>query len=232
MQRSIFKKGNRSKQAAASAAVARARATILQSRRTAASVIGRPIRPELKSIDATPATISVNTTGSLTLLNGCAVGTDYTDRIGRKTMLKSINFRGFFQPADDNTVTNYVRMMIVYDRQTNGAAPAVTDILQSASSLSNLNLNNRDRFLVLVDKEYVIGRVINTATQALAYSPNVHRCKGYRRLNLETQYGGTTSAIASIATGSLYMLAIGNIAAGGGTDATLDITLRVRFLDA
>jgi len=240
MPKSLYTKtyGERRRQAA-SAAIARARTTILTNRRYTAPLrtggqYGPSIRRrlgELNAIDSTPATISVNTTGNLVLLNGCATGADYTDRIGRKIRMKSVQFRGFFQPADDSTVTNYVRMMIVYDRQTNGNPPTVTEILQSASSLSSLNLNNRERFTVVADKEYVIGRVINTATQAVSYGLNVHKCKGYRRLNLETQYGGSTNAVASIATGSLYMLTIGNIASGGGTDAVLDITLRVRFTE-
>lgn len=44
-----------------------------------------------------------------------------------------------------------VRVVIIYDREPTGALPAVLDIFETSSILSNLNLSNSDRFMVLVD---------------------------------------------------------------------------------
>ena len=88
-------------------------------------------RTELKAIDTNPTLTPIANNGSLQLINGIATGTDYTDRTGRKIMLKSLLGRIFIYPSitlsSENGTTT--RCLIVYDSQTNGTAPAVTDIL-------------------------------------------------------------------------------------------------------
>jgi len=193
-------------------------------------VATRRSRDERKVIDVDPATYGANTTGTVTLLNGVATGTDFTDRIGRKIIMKSLYIRGVCKPEDDNIANTLARVLIVYDMQSNGAAPVVTDVLKSATSASQLNMNNRDRFKVLMDKQYAVGKVLDTATQAFAGSPTIHQLKKYKRLNLEVLFNGTTNVIGSIATGSVYMITIGNQAAGLGAEFL--VSTRIRFIDA
>jgi len=185
---------------------------------------------EKKTVDVDPTVVAVNTTGSVTLLNGIATGTDFTDRIGRKVLLKSIQLRWQLEPTDQVVGGNLCRIVIVYDAQTNGAAPAVTDVLKSASPLANVNLNNRDRFQILFDKTYLQLFAANTATQAVAFGQAYFRGKLYRRLKHEMVFGGTTAAVGSIQTGSIYLITIGsNIATA---DSQLSFTSRIRFMDA
>lgn len=155
-------------------------------------------RSERKTIDNDVASTNFVTGGNLVLLNGVATGTDFTDRNGRKIVMKSLHIKGFVYPQDTATLNNLARLIIFYDSQANGATPNVTDILKSTSSLSQLNLNNRDRFKILVDKQYPVAMNNNTATQAIAGGPTVHKVKIYKKLNMETIFGGTTAAIASI----------------------------------
>lgn len=193
-------------------------------------VATRRSREEKKVVDVDPATYVADTTGTVTLLNGTAAGTDFTDRIGRKIVMKSLFIRGLVNPVDAVTNHTLARMIVVYDMQTNGAAPTVTDVLKSATSVSQLNMNNRDRFRVLLDKQFQIGKIDDTATQAAQGSPTIHQIKKYKRLNLDVLYNGTTAAVASIATGSVYLITIGNQAAGAGGVFTL--SSRIRFVDA
>jgi len=51
----------------------------------------------------------------------------------------------------------------------------------------------------------------------------------YRKVNLETVFGGTGSAVADIASGSLIYMVAPAIA---GTTATLSFSCRVRFTDS
>lgn len=185
---------------------------------------------ELKTIDVDPNGLAVTTTPNIVLLNGVAVGTDFTDRIGRKTVMRSLYFRGAMYPADTVTVDTVNRIMIVYDAQSNGAAPGITDVLKSSSPVSQLNLNNRDRFRVLWDKCISAGGSQNTATQAVSNGGNNFYLKKFKRLKHEVLFGGTTNAIGSIQTGSLYLITLSNVAA---TDnMTLLYSTRVRFEDA
>lgn len=184
---------------------------------------------ERKVIDVDPANYAFDTTGSVTLLNGVATGTDFTDRIGRKIVLKSLYLRGIIKPVDNNVGNTLCRMLVVYDMQSNGAAPAITDVLKSSSPAAQLNMNNRDRFRVLIDKQFALGAVSDAAGASLAGSPTVHSLKKYKKCNLEVLFNGTTNAIGSIATGSLYMITVGDQVAGNGGQGL--ISSRVRFVD-
>ena len=156
MQKNIFKKKPSDRQGAAKAAVAKARAAIIASRRATApprtggffGAWNRPggLGPELKTIDVTTTSISpVTVAGANVLLNGVAQGSDYTNRIGRKVLLKSLLFRANMYPVlnTGSPVGCTIRIMLVYDSQTNGALAAVSDVLNAATYLQPTNLNNR-----------------------------------------------------------------------------------------
>jgi len=186
---------------------------------------------ERKVIDVAKTTVACDTTGAVTALNLVAVGTDFTDRIGRKITMKSIQLRALLVPQDSTVVDGLARVILVYDAQSNGAAlPAITDILTAATSLSSLNLNNRDRFKVLMDKQFAMGNQDLTAGQAVAGSPSIHQFKKFKRCNLQVIFNTTTAVIAAISSGSLLLVTIGSAAAAAGTNCVF--TSRVRFVDA
>ena len=199
---------------------------------------------ELKVQDLAPATYQVNTTASITLLAVPIVGADYNARVGRKIILKSLYIRGRLQleqsgvnPAGGAvSLAQQARLMIVYDLQPNGTAPAITDILVTAEPASHLNLNNRDRFRILCDKEFVFDPMFsqNTATQAFALmNRTIYNVKLYKKLRHEMIFnavnGGT---VADIASGALYMVWIGSVAAGTNVDTNAFVSTRVRYADS
>jgi len=183
---------------------------------------------EAKVKDVDPASYNTDTTGTITLMNGIATGSDFTDRIGRKILMKSIYIRGVFRMEGTNALSTLSRLLLVYDMQTNGVAPAITDILKSANSQSQLNLNNRDRFKILMDKQVAIG---GQDIAAGGYgSPTTVALKKFKKCRLETIYGGTLSTVGSINTGALWLISIGDQAAGSAAEFAGSI--RVRFIDA
>lgn len=196
----------------------------------------RPSATELKVIDTASAQYAADTTGAITLISGVATGTDYTNRIGRKVMLKTIQVQGTVYPVDDNTQSGTSRVMVVYDKQPTPAValPVMTDILNTSDGDSYMNLNNRDRFVVMADIKIPVGRVLTstTATQSLAYavSPGIQHINIYRRINLEEIFSGTGATFASITSGQLLLVVVGTQAAGLGGQAQL--TCRVRFADS
>lgn len=171
-------------------------------------------REEKKFLDVTG--VQTGAGGAiLTLLNGVTQQTDYNNRVGRKFSMKSFYVRF---GAWETVAVNFVRFLVVYDLQTNGVAPAITDVLALTSVYSPNNLNNRDRFKTVMDKVVSVG--IGTGP--------AYRVK-YRKLNTETHNSGVTNAVASIATGALFMIVIPD-----GTSATTSIAWysRIRFTDA
>lgn len=191
--------------------------------------IGRGLKTlqEKKTIDLDPLTDAVaGGTAVLYLLNGVATGDDFTDRDGRRIFMTSLQAKfSFYVNSAAASAGGNFRVMFFYDKQPNGAAPVVTDVLKSAAALANMNLNNRSRFQLISNKVYAIGPVTTTAIGAQScFTDDI-----YRKLNLDTQYLGTTNTIASIATGSLYMLYITDIV--GVAVGTFKGSCRVRFLD-
>lgn len=190
---------------------------------------GRRSPAELKVVDTAQFASDFDTTGTFTLLNGVATGSDFNNRIGRKVCWKSLLVQGHIINEGDPAVTNLCRFMVIYDSQPNGSLPALTDVLTAATSTAPLNLNNRDRFKVLLDKRYALGSVSTTATQAVSDRTTalIHK---YKKINMDTIFDGTTAAIGDIQTGSIFALTVGTEAAGTTYEAR--VSIRLRFTDA
>jgi len=194
----------------------------------------RRSREEKKFVDQGVTLTAANTTGSTTAINLIATGTDYNNRIGRKVILKSVMVRALVSPdiASNTTDDQAIRCMLVYDAQTNSTLAGVNDILEAGTTNNAYafqNLNNRDRFKVLMDKTFATGKQV--AASGLAGSNTVHFIKKFKRLNHEVIFSGTTAAIGSIQTGSLLWLVIGSSGAGL-TDGSVSWNSRIRFVDA
>jgi len=110
--------------------------------------------------------------------------------------------------------------MLVYDMQANATAPVATDILQSDNIGGLTNLNNANRFKIIMDKEFKFGSVDQTT---LVY-------KKYLKCKLPTQFNsGSAGTIGDIQTGSIYLVTyspnLGTALPGGL------VSVRVRFSD-
>lgn len=187
--------------------------------------------PELKAIDVTITNTGINTTGSSQLINGIAIGDSINGRIGRKVTMKSLMLRGNI--AWDNggpSNTQTFRVLVVYDKQTNATLATAGDVFSTASGLTMQNLANRERFLVLMDKQYTVGPVSNAATTTYLASPQSFNIKKFIKLSHSVIYGTDAALIADIASGSLLIVTIGTAAAGNG-DGNLNLQTRMRYTD-
>lgn len=151
--------------------------------------------------------------------------------------------KGLIQPLRTAAFSDYVRILVIYDRQTNGALPAIADILQTTSQtgantnsvFSDINLNNRDRFMILRDMRVVLPSL--TVTAGVVTNPGfvdpvtgTFFVKEYIKLKgLITQYRADSSAavIGDIASGGLFLVTFGQTAAGmEGFNSFLETRLR------
>jgi len=172
---------------------------------------------EKKNIDDTaPKITTAATTWTINVLNDVGQGTTATTRIGRKILMKSLLLQGWVSS------TAPIRILIIYDRQPNGALPAATDVLTSNTLMAAMNLDNRDRFICLADifpgddSENLTGNF-----------PTGFGWKRFIKMNLETIYGGVAGTIADINTGSLLIMTN----CYGGTVTGETGLQRLRFVD-
>jgi len=197
--------------------------------------------PEKKYRDQTVFGWGANTTGSFTLLNAMVLGTAYNDRIGRRIQIKSVYIRGIVgAEAALTTISSPIvspafltRCIVFVDEQPNGAAPGITDLLFEATACSQLNPVYRDRFRVLADKQYAIGRMIYDTTNGVGAADNCQwPVKIYKKCNITTTYNaGSAGTVGDIATGALYMFWCGSEPAGTDVDGTALVSARIRFYD-
>jgi len=124
--------------------------------------------------------------------------------------------------APTSTGTSPLRVLVVYDKQPNGAAPAATDILAADTIQSVNNLSNSRRFVTLCDE---IIPCIGTQ------GPGSDHRVIYKKLNQAVEFNaGSAGTVADIQTGSVYMLTYqnANILVAAPTGA---VVTRLRFSD-
>jgi len=182
----------------------------------------------LKFVD-NQLTTNAPSAGIMNLLNGVAAGTDFTQRVGRKFTMKSIWLKYFLNPLTTTATPagDLVRVMVIYDTQTNGTIPAVTDVLATANVLSSINLNNRDRFKIIHDKWHSMNPSNYAVGVPTAGAPVVKFQKFFKVLNLETIFSGTAATVGSIATGAMFSLLI----SAANNQSNLNLDVRFRFID-
>jgi hypothetical protein len=100
-------------------------------------------------------------------------------------------------------VTGITRYVLYQDTQANGATPLVTDILDSAASISVTN-----QLTVITQKRYHIIDDFTHAVPIGGEAVKVHD-KIYTNFTKKVTYLGNTSATASNGRNSIYLLYIG-----------------------
>ena len=157
--------------------------------------------------------------GVINLINGVAVGTDDTNRIGRVINMANAEIRISYEPntAGNSQNGDVIRCLLVYDQQTNGTAPTVSQVLQNNNYTEPYNSDFEDRFTILYD-EYT-NLEANTYTAAVLQNgtPKFHTLTIDMDLDLDTIYKDTGATSTAIATGGLYLLFISAYASWKGT---------------
>ena len=191
-------------------------------------------------------TVPLGSAATFTLLNGLQLGTAAYQRIGNKIAMKSLYWSLAFSnsasdtsPTTDTAIVNIpVRCMVVYDKQTNGVLPVLGDLLSAFSGIGNAtaraldvnspnNLNNRDRFIVLADKRFILASA----------GPSARYIKKYKRLNTSVTYksGATVGDVTDITSGGLYFIAYRDAEMFGTSNPASSVQLtgdiRLRYQD-
>lgn len=204
---------------------------------------------EKKSVDVniTSGNMSFNTTGAAVLLNGMLQGSNAYQRSGRKIILKALHLKGaiFYKQAGAAPGNDYFRLMVVYDKQSDGSGIAFATLLQnvdnsgatSSTALSGMNLDNGDRFVMLRDYRFKTDAISAPQVAGDAQQDTAVSCPWIINdyINLQdspTIYGATANAgtIADIQTGSIWLMALGSQSAANFQYEFVGSS-RLRFVD-
>jgi len=214
-----------------------------------------PMPGETKAMDTVNANngagqtaTSCTTVASIFCINAVSTGSSAFNRIGRKIHMKSLYLQGYFSPTGvaAASVSQFARIMIVYDKQANGAAPAIADVLRDQINntgadanvsvfSSGLNLNNRERFDVILDKRFTLpGLTAAFGSNGNGGTANFMNINEYRKLGMrDVQFRSDSvpSTIADIASGALIMITFGDLTAVNAP-FNLIFSCRVKYQDA
>lgn len=131
------------------------------------------------------------------LLNGMAQGTTAVTRLGRKIQGKKLHISYTAALNPTSTQGGTIKVRVVYDKQSNGAAFAVLDYLAINAFNSANNLDNSDRFITFA----------NHTTEPISVQNNYSVSGNLDiSLDLETLFTGAGGAIANILTGSIFLI--------------------------
>lgn len=186
-------------------------------------------RGEWKYLDTAVAATAINTAGTMNLLNGIAPGTGASQRIGMKIAIRSIEMRLAITSVAE-CPSQFNRLMLLLDRQCNGAAPAaLTDFIIPGTYMGCRCLTNRKRFKIMWDKTFVHGC---TTVNYTAGNPKTfrHIYMKLKRPIIVEYNAGVAGTVADIASNSLYIISVGDVAAGA-TDSDFSALIRLRYTD-
>lgn len=217
----------------AAPARARPRLPYAQAAARQAALLGRTGLSEVKSFDCVWAGGNLVQIGpaagaepaaawaGFTEINCIPQGATVANRIGNKVVVKSIHLKA--------SIVNQVlanasaaRIAIIYDKQPNGAFPAITDILidqplGAANTYSGLNIANKSRFTMLRDQFFNLD----------AAQGQIHTINWYIKGRWEVEYGANAGNIGDFRTGAIYLFGI-----YAGSVINLNVgSARIRYYD-
>lgn len=189
---------------------------------------------ELKFFDfnAIDAIVAPNGTITGSIIN-IAQGVTESQRIGRKCTIRSMHWQASLTLPGANgaaspPASDRVRVIVYLDRQCNGAAAAIGDILALNIIDSFRNLANQGRFQLLHDKFYPLNYQTlssdNAGTQDACTL--IKNFSFYKKLNIPIEYSGTTGAIGEIRSNNIGILLEGQVGVAG-----FNGRIRFRFSD-
>ncbi len=180
---------------------------------------------------ASGGTIFTNGSAEASLLR-IPEGNGASERIGRTITIKSIGWRfkiTFPTQTLGNSTNDVVRVILYLDKQANGAAAAITDILAADDFQAFNNLANKSRFRTLMDRTYDMNLTAGSGQNAAdEYGEMGITDTLFKRVNLKIEYATTaaTGALATIRSNNICMLILSNSGL-----CVMDGVMRLRYSD-
>lgn len=191
-----------------------------------ATALAALINTEWKSRDITTSAQAVSNAGTVNVLSHMSQGSDDGERNGNSILPKKLSVR--VNVFKDSGATNTIlRAILLRDKEYNGADPAVTDILDTASYNSFMKLVDSTRFFILGDKTVLMDDS-HRLQASIRFSIKMNKPKPGKKRWEHVRYLGTGSTAADRGNGQLILLLISDQATN---TPTVDFVSRLRYID-
>ncbi len=176
---------------------------------------------EKKFVDKDAQDSSSNTI-TITPITLIGQGDSASSREGNKIVLTSLQMKYTFKQSTAAIATR-CRVMLVLDKQTNGAVFTAGELLQSTSLgtaiVSPLNLDGAFRFKVLYNKVHTL----SSEGSVVQYS------EMFKKMNIQARYSGSGGAQSNILSSGLYIV---HLSDESSNTPNISYFTRVRFIDS
>lgn len=176
------------------------------------------INVERKFLVTTGSLNPVGATPTISCLSLIPQGDTASSRDGNKCKCISLHMQSTIF-INSSAATTAVRVMLVCDKNSQGAFPAITDILQSNSYLSSYNnVNCPYRFRIIMDKRVTLSD----------NGKELQNLDRYIKQQKHMTFQGTGSTIADTADGVYYIVTLTNESVNS---PTIVFNNRLTFVD-
>ncbi len=158
---------------------------------------------EVKFVDTTRASATVSSGGDTTAVSLIAEGSTVSQRDGESVRAHGLELRisGFY---NNTAAQNSIRCLVVVDAESNGAVPAVTDVLETVGTGTSLNSPwahlGAPRFDVVLDETFNLG-----------LSPSQFVATRVIPLHHHVRFTGAGGAIANAKEGNVFVLLFSDV---------------------
>lgn len=184
--------------------------------------------PELKHHDLNAQVIPVLSSGVFgdNPLNAIQVGDTAVRRIGNRITIKKIGLRMQMLNTANTDDGDILRIIVLLDKQPNGADPAVLDILEVADEQAFRAVKTMKRFTFLMDK-YVAWSSQSLVVDGMSFVVSRRAITWFKDVNIDVEYLSSGTSISNIGTNAIHVFAISQQA----SDTTLTYGTRVSYID-
>lgn len=182
------------------------------------------INVEFKYHDKSQGATVTDQDGDVYPLNYVDQGDGDQTRDGSMFRMKSLELKYLLSLDEDNTTTpRVIRIMLILDTDPNGSQPSISDFLDQTTrpTLSPRNLNNRSRFVFLMDKYHTL----SPGGNEVAFR------KVFKQLDYKVQFDNATASATALKKNGLYLCAISNAGSADLDKPFHSFDSRVRFID-
>lgn len=189
---------------------------------------------EIKTFDRT--NVSTTTPGTYNVvkalvvpveivLNNIDQGAAVNNRIGNKIRVISLHLKATIELGGAAGTARDVRIIVIFDRQSNSLAPSFANIYSSQNAATNCMMDPSffERYSTVIDKRI---------TLVAGTDSDVGVIDEYRKLSNDSMYTSSgTAGYGNIASGSFTLFFVSNEAASGSNLIDCSYFSRLRYVD-
>ncbi len=166
---------------------------------------------ESKFFDTTFGSASTATGGTFTTLTLIPQGLTESTRIGRQILITSVAIKGLCQinaSVSENGTSDVVRIVLVQDKQTNGAIAGSTEYLELNEINGFNNLSNKNRFKTLASMIVHINTPLSGDGTTTQTGEAIRYFQLFKKVKIPMEFAAGTGAITEISSNSVLAFVI------------------------